>query len=462
MKLFLLLLSSALLYMGYAYIFAVAPILFLMYLLFVFLNIAIIYHFIKVRDIAQTLVYVFCFVGWFLYSSLGLVRDAFILGQDCQQEIDACLEYYIYFILATLLLFIPTVIIRRRTKRYKAFRILPNISLSGRVFLICVALTVGLQLYKIHLAGGWIDYFFAAYGHKIDTRYMTFFHLFLGIMTNTLYLALPFIVLKCRRSLKIIAIVYVCFDIVMGFLSGSSTSLLNIIIVSFTYFYLTTHDKKKRRSVKQAFFLFAIIGVVVGVLIRQNRISNDEFSFEVLRTSVEDVLESPTFDSATNLRYVLSNWEPNYNLNNFIYPYVHFLPRSVFSWKPMEMGRIISVEMKGLDADTLTGFIPSAIGEFYFDFGIIGIIFGMLFCSIAFSVFQEKMNNTPNSPYKYPFLIAFCIYTTILSGWYTGSFLRLVRLFLFYLLFLFLSKCMGVIRAKQSLKPNYNKQKRKS
>lgn len=457
MNLFILLLSSSLLYLGYTYIYAVAPTLFLMYVIFVLLNVAIIHHFLKVKDISQTLVYVFCFVGWLFYSSLGLVRDAYILGQDCLQESDVCLEYYIYFIMATFLLYIPTIIIRRRTKGYKGFKYLPNIRLSERVLIICITLTLGLQLYKVHLAGGWLDYFFAAYGHKIDTSYMTFFHLFLGIMTNTLYIVLPFIVLKCRYFIKIIAIVYVIFDMLMGFMSGSSTSLLNIIIVFFTYLYLTTLNKNKRKKVKRAFLIFAIVGVIMGVLIRQNRISNDEFTFEVLKTSVEDVLESPTFDSATNLRYVLSNWEPNYNLNNFIYPYVNYLPRTVFSWKPMEMGRIISVEMKGLDIDSLTGFIPSAIGEFYFDFGIIGIIFGMLFCSIVFSVFQEKMNNTSNGPYKYPFLIAFCLYTTILSGWYTGSFLRLVRLYLFYLLFFFLSKSVGNAGANHKFIRNYNK-----
>jgi len=445
MKLFLLILSSVLLCLGYQYIYTVAPTLFLMFSVFIFLNALIIYHFVNVKDISQTLVYAFCFVGWLLYSALALVRDAYIMGSNYAKESDVCFEYYTYFMLATVLLYIPTIFIRKRTKLHKGFTTLPKIQVSEKVFLVCVFLTVALQLYKIHLAGGWYSFFYAAYGQKVDSSFMTFFNLFVGIMSNTLYIALPFIFLKCKSHIKAIAILYVLFDMVMGFSNGSSTSILNIIIVLFTYLYMVTRSKNGRSKVKHAFLLFAIIGVIVGILIRQNRNANEEFSFNVLQTGVEDVLESATFDSATNLRYVLTNWDVNYNLNNFIYPYVNFLPRSVFTWKPMEMGRIISVQMKGMDSDTLTGFIPSAIGEFYFDFGLLGIICGMLFCGTVFSLFQEKMNNTSYGPYKYPFLLAFCLYTTILSGWYTGSFLRLVRLFLFYLLFYYLSRIIGHI-----------------
>lgn len=437
MKLFVIFISIILLALGFKYIDGY----FFLYSVFILLTARILWHFCNVKDIRRNILYVFVFSGWIIYTGLGFVRQGYMAQQSMASEANNNLFLiYLVYILSTLLLFMP--IKYMQDKKIKGFgRVVNQLMPDNKCVFLLIFASIGLSVFQIYLAGGWHNFVYAAYGQKTDSSYLTFFNLFSGIATNTLYLILPVLCFYTKSSIKILAVVYFIFSIVMGSINGSSLSIFNPLLALFTFKYLTTHDSYKKRKLKKYFVMALIAGVVGGILIRQNRSDNENFSFNVLDNAMEDVLMSSTFDNITNLQKIL-DLSPQGSVGQFIYPYVNYLPRSVFPWKPMEMGRIISYKFKDMDEDKFIGFLPSPIGEFYYDFGFLGVIIGMLFVGFVLGWLQEKMNRTYNSSILlWGYFVGLCIYSTIYSGWYTGCFIRFVRLFIF----IFLVYCLNYL-----------------
>lgn len=432
MKWFNIIITAILLYFGYKYI----DTYFFLYVIFICLTAIINWHFCNVEDIKKNILYVFTFTGWLIYTGLGFIRQGYMsqLGLNNNNMF----QIYILYIMSTLLLLLPMKLMHR--KKISGFGNIVNQPMPNfKIILILICIAISLNLYRVYLAGGWVNFIYAAYGQKTDTAFLTFFNLFIGLMDNMIYVVLPIICLHSKIKIKVIAIFYFIFTIFMGCINGSSMSLFNPLLALLTYTYIMTNNLQKRATLKKYFLIVIIIGVIGGVLIRQNRSNNEEFTLNVVDGAIEDVLESSTFDNVTNLQKIL-DLEPEYGVGQFIYPYINYLPRSVFPWKPIEMGRIISYKFKQMDKDSLIAFLPSPIGEFYYDFGYLGIIIGMLFVGYIISLVQEKLNNTIRpTNLLWGYCMGVCIYLTIYSGWYTGCFTRIVRLFILILIINYLS-----------------------
>lgn len=410
--------------------------------LFIAINISFLWGFLN--DLRKNIVYIFLYTGWIIYSSLGMVRECYIGNTDVNGDFSIII---LWFIFASILMFIGIYIVRS-IKIEKGFSFVENMHISVKTFVILISLDLLLTLYKLYIAGGLHAFIYASYGSKVESDYMTFFSLFPGILSNVLYFTFPFIRHKAPLYLKIISIFYFLVNIVMGVLNGSSMSIFNPLLALFTYFYLTASSEENRVKIKQWSLGLLLIGIVGGVLIRQNRTNYAEFSTDVLNTSVIDkILESSTFDNFSNLKKIFE-MSPTYTPGQLIYPYINYLPRSTFPWKPMELGRIIAYDVKGMDNENLIGFLPSPIGEFYYDYGYLGIILGMFYVGLIIAFFQEKMNRTKNSPWKLSILLAFSGYTTIISGWYTGFGVREVRLAIFIILLLLINRFFTVKRER--------------
>lgn len=431
MKFFVIAAYVSFLIVGYFLIGANSINLFVLYAAFMSLNSGIILYFIN-QGIRKNLICLYTFIAWMFYNALGFLHVTFV--ENYFKKEDTVENIYYLLIIATILLFIPILVAKKNVR--KGFRRLENLKLSYRVIIIFFIIDVVFSLYEIYTGGGFAQYFYSSYGAKVDDNMRTFFQLFGGIFGNAGMFAFPLIFGNYGRSKKLVGITFIMFELLMSIIGGHSSGMISLFLGLFIFGYFATNNYKVQNKLRM-FALIAIpVGIIGGILLRINRKDMANFSLDSLHGSVTEIMISPTFDNISNLGYVLENLKPEYSPGQFIYPFINFLPRSVFPWKPMELGRIVGMNSLGTSEDSLAGFIPSPIGEFYYDFGYMGIILGMLFVGFVIGYVQEKLNNTkPQSVWILSFITKFGGSTTILYAWYTGMFNGLVRWLIFLLLF---------------------------
>lgn len=423
MKTFIIILFCILEYAGSLYI---ESDLFVLYSVFCILNAGIVYNLSK-KNVLSHLVYIYVFTSWLIYNSLGFIHYALVITTPKSIEL-----IYGLFILATILLYLPTLFIRKKSSPSK---LLTNVFLNKKAILVLIGLSMFFKVFKVVQAGGWHNYVYAAYGTKVESSLMTFFHLFEGIFGCVSVFLYPFIFRSHDKCLKLIAISYILFNIVLGSVSGASLSVLAPLLSVFVYAYFQTGNNWKKKIYKQCLYGSMLLGVIAGIIIRINRSDNSEFQISHLRSAIDDIMLSPTFDNMVNFEWVLNHMEPTWSLGQILYPFIHFLPRSIFPWKPMELGAIVGIKFIGTSEEARVGFIPSALGDFYYDMGYIGIIGGLLFVGYIIAKIQNVLNAslTSNNPFILPILIVFSGSFMMLPAWYTGCFSGLVN-FIIYLL----------------------------
>lgn len=416
---------------GYTLIGANSINLFVLYTVFLSLNTGIILYFIN-QGIRKNLICLYTFIAWMFYNALGFLHVTFV--DNYFKNNDTVENIYYLLIVSTILLFIPILVAKKYVR--KGFRRLENLKLSYRVIVVFLFIDVFFNLYEVYAGGGFTKYLYSSYGAKVDDNMRTFFQLFGGIFGNAGMFALPLIFGNYGRKKKLVGIFYILFGLVMSIIGGHSSGMLSLFLGLFIFGYFATNNHKVQNKLRM-FALIAIpVGIIGGILLRINRKDMANFSLDSLNGSVTEIMISPTFDNISNLGYVIENLKPEYSPGQFIYPFINFLPRSVFPWKPMELGRIVGMNSLGTSEDSLAGFIPSPVGEFYYDFGYMGILLGMLFVGFVIGYAQEKLNNTkPQSVWILSFITKFGGSTTILYAWYTGMFNGLVRWLIFLILF---------------------------
>ena len=206
--------------------------------------------------------------------------------------------------------------------------------------------------------------------------------------------------------------------------------MLNILgsCQSLLFLFFSYYEKYNQKIVKTIFTLLIVLGGLGGLAIRMNRFDNENFELGNISESIKDVMISPTFDNASNLLFILQKVDPLYELNQFIYPYVHMIPRAIFPWKPMELGRIIGSQIHGTSEGSLAGFVTSPMGDFYYDFGYIGMFLGMIFVGCTVGYIAEKINALDQTPFTLALTISIGSLFSTLYSWYTGVYSGLVKL----------------------------------
>lgn len=397
----------------------------LLYAVFCLLNLYIISYLI-VKKITNNLIVIFLFLLWLVHNSFSFYRISYI------QRFSSSEVNFVYFlmIIATILIFIGFKF-SQMFKVKKGF-FFEKVSINTLTFYILLAITMIIAIYKYSVAGGIMNYITSSYQSKIpgDMKFVIF--ILDGIFSaNFFFIALIYAFNSTHKRAKSLAWLYIVFNLFDIIISGKSSGVLYRIISIVIFALITIQNPKKLKKVTSIFKPLVILGLMIGILIRFNR-SSEDFSLNILRDALDTIILSPTFDSLENFARIIDVFSPTYTLGQFIYPFVNFIPRSIFPDKPVELGRVIAVEFYGFSVDQVGGFAPSILGEFYYDFGYLGIFTGLLTVGFFLGFLQKKFNKTTLTLLVVAIMIQVSVNTAIIPNWYTGWGIRFSYIVIFW------------------------------
>ncbi|WP_417940018.1 O-antigen polymerase [Flavobacterium sp. RS13.1] len=427
---------------GYEYLVESGESIVVLFNVFEIINISILIYYWK-KNVKLNFIFVYLFFWWFVYNSLGLIRMSYIKKYTTEELWIS----YSFLIVSTLLL--QSGILISRNIKATGYSFIANFKISKITYYIVSLLYLAFVAYTIVLGGGITAFFLADYQDKGGAENKTLLFVLTGFFTCFKSLNLPYYFSKDKNDpSKLVVYSYFLLLLIMSVASGSSLGIMGLGISMLFYRYLSISKEKELSILKKYIYFMLGFGLIAGMLIRFNRNNYSEFSFDVLKDAKENVFSSPTFDSTGNLIYIYNNLDPIYQPNQMIYPFVNFLPRATFTWKPMELGRILSYKLYGFESESIGGFAPTPMGEFYYDFGLLGVFLGMIVLGYAIGLIQYKINATPESKWRKVFLVTIAGLTATLPAWYTGFGVRLVYFILFMWVVIKIEKVYSVLRFK--------------
>lgn len=186
MKFFLFFLVIGFEFFGAQYILYTDYQAFLLYSLFIVINAFFIWNFINKSILKTNIIYVFTFIAWLSYNALGFIHTSAIQQLRNIPREDWILWIYFLLILSSFLIYIPIKIMQNINFHSVSF--LKNFVIHPQTIILLICIGFALNLYKIHIAGGLESFINAAYGAKVESSYMTFFNLFIGITSNIIFI----------------------------------------------------------------------------------------------------------------------------------------------------------------------------------------------------------------------------------------------------------------------------------
>ena len=423
---------------GIKYLTALGIESFILYFTFSLLSmVVIIINIVRIKKV--NMIIIFLFVYWFLHNSLALFRCSFI-GQFTTDDITVI---YVTLIISTIILFLGCRL-GLDIPIYRELR-LSKTKIYDATFIIIFFITVGITLYKYIVAGGIVNYINSNYETRIPEEFRSIIFILDGIFcANFFYLAIIKLYDSSSKIIRGLSKLYILFNIIDIVISGKSSGVLYRILALVIFAIMNKKTGiEKRRVIRRG---IPIIGMaaILGVLIRFNR-SSDVFSLNVLGNMIDQLIISPTFDCLGNFKLILNNFSPQYTIGQFIYPFVNFIPRSIFQNKPIELSTIIAKRFYNFGEEQNGGFAPSMMGEFYYDFGFVGIIVGIFLIGLFIGYIQKKLNVSRDNNITKAILIQISVNITMLANWYTGWAIRFVYMIVFWCLILIINKIYKVI-----------------
>lgn len=317
-------------------------------------------------------------------------------------------------------------------------------------YCVLLLLVVVVRLLEMRAAGGIVAFFRATYQGKfssVSTEKM------IGGITKIVapftYYNLLYIDKKNGQVISYVAKTYFLLNLLYTYASGSSLAILYQLIALCCVMIFKQNNngenivkeitKKQKKWIRMAIILTGI-GIVAAILIRFNRAS-DTFSFDVLKEAYKLISTTSTFDSMYYLFIVLNNLVPQFTVGQFIFPFIFWLPRSIFPFKPVELGRIVATTFRGFNDNINGGYAVTPIAEFYYDFSIIGVILGMLFIGILIGVIQKKIRYSDNRQLGMVVTLMFMFATGSLATSWSAIGSNYVSILIFMTLASVLNRC---------------------
>ena len=171
---------------------------------------------------------------------------------------------------------------------------------------------------------------------------------------------------------------YLCFSVValISLSSGSRNTAILVILSPIIYHYASTGTRPRKRTVLLGLF-FLFVGVCIIGIFRQT-----------MRAGTRIDLSVVDFDAMMKaFMYNVEIFFPFYNLTGMIPKEIHyhwglgflniliqFIPHAIWENKPATLGKTAFEAMYG---SSFGGSAYPNLGEFYYEFGILGTIVGM-------------------------------------------------------------------------------------
>lgn len=315
-----------------------------------------------------------------------------------------------------------------------------------------------LYAFEIVRSGGIIQFVGMSYAemHDPSSSYLFFIKTLLKssllISTYTNFIE--------RRS-KFIPILILIFIFLLSTIEGSTGALIALFVPILVFFIL---DKLKNRKLLQlnwlVFAALILLTVVVSytALVRIKRSGSDELS---------SLVYGRTFDALENSIRITETYEPgeHLGLNIIVYPTTNFVPRSLWSGKPIGLGRQIMFDIYGAPANTSVSFASGLIGEFYVDFGyfgilIFGLLFGFIIKKIDYGILHSLKGGRVGSCI---FLITIALLSSNIPNSPQGFLLRLIIIGILQTIFTFIlawiMRSLKLLNKRRDFKPKLEEEK---
>lgn len=197
-------------------------------------------------------------------------------------------------------------------------------------------------------------------------------------------------------NLYTLAIAFVCLTY---FLSSQRTGVLNVIICVL----IMSRQSLFNFSSKAALKRLALVATVIPILslasnIREERreVSASELSIIAgLESTANHVFEGFYALDPIKITMIARSEDDRLMGESFIMFIFAPIPRLIWPEKPsVRLGPYVAQAL--LDLNTQSGAPPSAIGEFYINFGMIGVIFGMFLMGVLLKITYSTYKIAPN------------------------------------------------------------------
>ena len=411
-------------------------------ILFLLISLIAVYR-VLAGDVKQRLIPMFAFLYYFVYMTMA---QLYVLNSTRIDTKQFCKISFIVTFSVLLLMLGSAMGKRLKVRKCKAFYVNRTV-LTYYVLLGCSLL---MTLLQIRAAGGFSAYLGASYQGKyssVSTEKM------LGGLSRVInpfaYYNLMYISYKENKGLKWTSRAFFVFHILMIYVSGSSLSILYQLIGLCCMQILDNQDsiaqfkmsRKQKQWIKRAVVLLGI-GLVVAVLIRFNR-SSDSFSFDVLGNAYTLLISTSTFDALYYLNLTISNLSQTWSIGQFIFAFVFWVPRSIVPFKPLELGRIVATTFQNFNSSINGGFAVTPMAEFYYDFGIIGLIVGLFFLGTLIEIIQKAIpigDKECNRKYALSVELMFMFATVSLPASWTNMGSTMVGIVMFLIIENFINK----------------------
>lgn len=388
-------------------------------------------------DLKKCIIPVFLFAYWALHNSLALFR----LGYIKKYSVNDIEKEFLIVLLSTIILYIGVNLgLRIKTKPLKLSK---YEELSDKTYLVVMAVYFVYFFAKIYFAGGLYNYLFSDYQFKIPESLQTIFFVVKNILTGFDYFNLLYVV-KRGTKISVLAKFFFAFSLFNVFIGGGSTGILYLLVCLVAVLIFKSKNSIQVSKYIRRGIPVAIIGIYVGILIRFNRTNYSEFSFNVLNNAMDSILGSATFDCQENLLRVLRDFTPTYSLQQFIYPFVNWMPRSLFPWKPTELGTVMASTYHNFASNANAGFATTPMADFYYDFGYLGMVIGILLegCFIGWMQRKYYISDLRSDVTLWALVFSMYICSNV-PNWYTGFGIRIFYLFVFYMILKMITRVWG-------------------
>lgn len=347
----------------------------------------------KRKPLRNNLICIFAILYFFLYMTMAQLYLIYSVKLGLKDYLSIELILFISYLLIYLGIVIGGKI---KCKTFSFLRVENKV----HVYYILLVVTLGIITLQVREAGGFFVYLTSSYqGKYVSVSTEKMLGGLVKISTPFTYYNLMYISDKRHPITAWVSKIFFMFNLIMIYARGHSLAMLYqfiaIVLVQIYGDYSNNMLYKLNHKQKKWVFRGVVLvftGIVAAILIRFNR-SSDHFSLDVLNNAYMLLLSTSTFDALKYLHLTITNLTPRYTLGQFIFPFIFMIPRRILVSKPVELGRIVATTFQNFSENINGGFAATPMGEFYYDFGFLGIILGMFFIGVILSVSQKMLSN---------------------------------------------------------------------